>query len=100
MPDKDLPDLVRRRLWELGASAEEASRRSRQVVPPELINRLSISGGMTFLGERLARPLARALDVPENRVRRAAGLPPVEDPRADMTTRPHLRLVRRSTELR
>lgn len=96
MPDKSLPDLVRRRLWELAVSADDASQRSRWVVPPELIHRLAFNGGMSFLSERLARPLARALDVPENRVRRAAGLPQVEDPRVSMTTRPNLRLVRRS----
>lgn len=93
MPDKDLAALVRRRLWELSASAAEASRQSRWVVPPELIQRLATRGGVSFLSERLAGPLARALDVPENRVRRAAGLPPVEDPRASVPTGPHLRLV-------
>ena len=41
-----------------------------------------------------AAALARALDVPENRVRRAVGLPLVEDPRADIRTGPHLRIVR------
>lgn len=95
MPDPDLAALVRRRLWELSASAAEASRRSRWVVPPELIQRLATSGGMSFISERLAGPLARALDVPENRVRRAAGLAPVEDARASVPTGPHLRLVSR-----
>lgn len=93
MPDTDLAALVRRRLWELSASAAQASRRSRWIVPPELIQRLATHGGMTFISERLAGPLARALDVPENRVRRAAGLAPVEDPRASVPTGPHLRLV-------
>jgi hypothetical protein len=93
VPDTDLADLVRRRLWELSVTAAEASRRSRWVVPPELIKRLGAHGGMTFISERLAGPLARALDVPENRVRRAAGMSPVEDPRADVPTGPHLRLV-------
>jgi len=64
------------------------------VVPPELIQRLGAARGMSFISERLAGPLARALDVPENRVRRAAGLAPVHDPRADVPTGPHLRLVR------
>jgi hypothetical protein len=47
----------------------------------------------SFITEGLARPLARALDVTENRVRRAAGLPQVPDARADISTGPHLRLV-------
>jgi hypothetical protein len=93
VPDTDLADLVRRRLWELSASAAEASRRSRWVVPPELIQRLGVNGGMSFISDRLASALARALDVPENRVRRAAGLAPVDDPRTDVPTGPHLRLV-------
>jgi hypothetical protein len=42
----------------------------------------------------MAEFLARALGVSENRVRRAAGLPQVADARADIATRPHLRLVR------
>jgi hypothetical protein len=95
VPDKDLAALVRRRLWELSASAAEASRRSRWVVPPELIQRLATHGGMSFISERLAGPLARALDVPENRIRQIAGLPPVEDDRASVPTGPHLRLVSR-----
>jgi hypothetical protein len=65
-------------------------------VPPELIHRLGAHGSTSFISERLAGPLARALDVPENRVRRAAGLAPVDDPRASVPTGPHLRLVRRS----
>ena len=96
VPDTDLAHLVRRRLWELSASTAEASRRSRWAVPPELIQRLSAPGGMSFISERLAAALARALDVPENRVRRAAGLAPVDDPLADVPTRPHLRLVWKS----
>ena len=51
-------------------------------------------GGKSFISEGLAEFLARALGVPENRVRKAAGLPPVADPRADVATGPHLRLVR------
>jgi hypothetical protein len=98
VPDTDLPDLVRRRLWELSVSAAEASRRSRWVVPPELFSRLGAPGGMSFISERLAGALARALDVPENRVRRAAGLAPVDDPRVDVPTGPHLRLVRTSEQ--
>jgi hypothetical protein len=44
--------------------------------------------------ERLAEALARALDVPANRVRRVAGLPLVDDAREDIHTGPHLRIVR------
>ena len=90
-----LRDLVRRRLWELGTTAEEASRRSRWVVPPEVIERMASRGGRSFIREGLVPHLARALSVPENRVRRAAGLPEVDDPRANITTRPHLKLVGR-----
>lgn len=93
MPDAQLATLVRRRLWELSLSAAEASRRSHWAVPPELIQRLGAAGGMSFVSERLAGHLARALNVPESRVRRAAGLAPVEDPLADVPTGPHLRLV-------
>jgi hypothetical protein len=94
MADKDLQDLVRRRLWELARSPEEASRVSRWVVPPETIQRMARLGGKSFISEGLAQFLARALEVPENRVRRAAGLPLVDDPRADIATGPHLRVIR------
>ena len=94
MADKDLQSLVRRRLWELSRSAEEASRVSRWVIPPEIIQRMARAGGASFISEGLARFLARAIEVPENRVRRAAGLPEVEDPRADIATGPHLRVIR------
>ena len=94
MADKDLQDLVRRRLWELARSPEEASRVSRWVVPPETIQRMARVGGKSFISEGLAQFLARALEVPENRVRRAAGLPEVDDPRADVATGPHLRVIR------
>ena len=94
MADKDLQDLVRRRLWELARSPEEASRVSRWVVPPETIQRMARAGGKSFISEGLAEFLARALDVPENRVRRAAGLPEIDDPRADIATGPHLRVIR------
>jgi hypothetical protein len=92
--DEDLQGLVRRRLWELARTPEEASRLSRWAVPAETIERMTRLGGRSFISEGLAEFLARALGVPENRVRRAAGLPQVEDPRADIATRPHLRLVR------
>jgi hypothetical protein len=98
MAAKDMSDLVRRRLWELARSVEEASRRSRHILTPETISRIARSGGSSFISEGVAEHLARALDVPENRVRRAAGLPPVPDPRESITTRPHLRLVPRTPE--
>ena len=94
VPDEDLQGLVRRRLWELARTPDEASRRSRWVVPAETIERMARIGGKSFISEGLAEFLARALEVPENRVRRAAGLPAVEDPREDIATGPHLRLVR------
>ena len=94
MADKDLQELVRRRLWELSRSPEEASRVSRWVVPPETIERMARTGGRSFISEGLAEFLARALEVPENRIRRAAGLPELDDPRADIATGPHLRLIR------
>jgi hypothetical protein len=92
-PAKDLPDLVRRRLWELGMTVQEASRRARGTIAPEVLERLARSRGRAFISARLAGHLARALDVPENRVRRAADLPEVPDPREDVPTGPHLRLV-------
>jgi hypothetical protein len=98
VPEEDLQGLVRRRLWELARTPDEASRLSRWAVPPETIERMARFGGTSFISESLAEFLAHALDVPENRVRRAAGLPPVEDPRADIATGPHLRLVRNGDE--
>ncbi|SOE02484.1 hypothetical protein [Blastococcus haudaquaticus] len=95
MVNKDLQDLVRRRLWELARTADDASRLSRWVIPPETLKRMARTGGTSFISEGMAEFLARALDVPENRVRRAAGLPLVPDERDSITTRPHLRLVRR-----
>ena len=92
-PAKDLPDLVRRRLWELGGSVYEASRRARGAVGPEVLERLAHTRGWALISPWMAGQLARALDVPENRVRRAAGLPEVPDPREDVPTGPHLRLV-------
>jgi hypothetical protein len=92
--DKDLQDLVRRRLLELGITAEEASRRCGWVVPPETIERLARSGGRGFISESFADRLAMALDVPENRVRRASGLPLLRDERESISTGPHLRLLR------
>ena len=94
MAAEALPALGRRRLWELARSPEEASRVSRWVVPPETILRMARAGGKSFISEGLAEFLARALEVPENRVRKAAGLPEVDDPRADVPTGPHLRVIR------
>jgi hypothetical protein len=94
MAAKDLQDLVRRRLWELSRTPDDASRLSRWVIPPETLARMARTGGTSFITDGLAEFLARALDVPENRVRRAAGLPAVADERESISTRPHLRLVR------
>ncbi len=88
----DLSDLVRRRLWELGRTPEEASQRSRWVIPAQVVELLA-RRGRSFVSEGLARPLAHALDVTETRVRRAAGLPPIPDPRSGIDTRPDLRVV-------
>jgi hypothetical protein len=88
----DVSDLVRRRLWELRRSPDEAARRSRWVIPAQVLE-LMARGGSSFVAEGLARPLARALDVTENRLRRVAGLPLVSDPRAEVDTRPHLKVV-------
>jgi hypothetical protein len=96
MPGKDLQELVRRRLWELARTADDAARLSSWVVPPETLKRMARTGGTSFITEGLAEFLARALEVPENRVRRAAGLPQVPDDRESITTRPHLRLVRKT----
>ena len=98
MPVEDLSELVRRRLWELGRTVEEASERSRRILSVETIERIAHSGGSSFINEGVAEHLAKALDVPENRVRRAAGLPQVSDTRDSITTRPHLRLVPRCPE--
>ena len=94
MADDDLQRLVRRRLLELSSSAQAASRGAQWAIAPETITRIADGRHCGMLSERLAAALARALDVPENRVRRAVGLPLVEDPRADIRTGPHLRVVR------
>jgi hypothetical protein len=98
VPGRELQELVRRRLWELARTVEEASRKSRWVVPTETIRRMAQAGGRAFISDGLAEHIARALDVPENRVRRAAGLPPVPDERESISTRPHLRLIRNRGE--
>ena len=95
---RELQELVRRRLWELARSVEEASQKSRRVLSAETLQRMAQRGGRTFITEGLAEHIARALDVPENRVRRAAGLPPVPDERESISTRPHLRLIRNRGE--
>ena len=92
----DVSDLVRRRLWELRRSPDEAARRSRWVIPAQVLE-LMARGGSSFVSERLSRPLARALDFPEFRLRRVAELPVVPDPRAEVDTRPHLRVVRQQS---
>jgi len=94
MVKEDLQDLVRRRLWELARTSDEAARLSRWAIPPETLKLMARSGGRSFISEGMAEFLARALDVPENRVRRAAGLPQIPDDRESITTRPHLRLIR------
>ena len=92
MPDKDLQDLVRRRLWELARAAAEAPGCPGGRSPGD--HRADgAAGSKSFISEGLAEFLARAL-VPENRVRRAAGLPPVPDGRESISTGPHLRLLR------
>ena len=94
MADDDLQQLVQRRLLELSSSAQAASRRAQWAIAPETITYIADGRHSGMVSERLAAALARALDVPENRVRRAVGLPLVEDPRADIRTGPHLRVVR------
>ncbi len=94
MPDEDLQSLIRRRLWELARTAEEAARRARWKLPPETVDRLARSG-RSFITEGLAPYLADALKVPENRIRKAAGLPLVPDERVNITTQPHIWLVKR-----
>ena len=98
MVGKDLQDLVRRRLWELARTADDAARLSRWVLPPETLKRMARTGGSSFISEGMAEFLARALEVPENRVREAAGLPLLPDERESISTRPHLRLVPRDGE--
>lgn len=88
----ELSDLVRRRLWELQRTPEEAAQQSRWVIPVQVMEILA-RGGRSFISEGLARPLARALDVTEARLRRAAGLPPIPDPRSEIDTRPDLWVV-------
>lgn len=92
MSDEDLQSLIRRRLWELARTADEATRRARWALPAETVDKLA-RHGRSFITEGLVPCLAQALHVPENRVRKAAGLPLVPDPRENITTRPHIWLV-------
>jgi hypothetical protein len=89
--DRDLADLVRRRLFELGLGAQDLVRRSRGEVPRDTIRDLARGLTPAHVTDRLAGALARALDVTEYRVRKAAGLP-VREP-FTAHTRPHLRVV-------
>jgi hypothetical protein len=94
MVDKDLHDLVRRRMWELARTAEDAARLWRTLTTPEIRARMAQRGDKSFLSDVLVEFLARTLDVPENRIRRAVGLPKVPDERESISTRPHLRVLR------
>jgi hypothetical protein len=94
MADENLQALVRRRLFELGITAQEASRASQWVIAPQTIEHLAAGKRSGLVSERLARGLAMAIGVPENRIRRLVGLPLVHDPRASIVTGPHLRLIR------
>ncbi len=93
MADKDLRQLVRRRLFELQVTPQQASVRSRGALPRETLRAIARGLLPTGVTDRLVAALARALDVPEYRVRRAAGLPAIEP--ATERTRPDLRLVGR-----
>src|SRR5919206_4009327 len=95
MPDEDLQGLIRRRLWELAKTGQDAARRARWTLPAETVDRLARRGGKSFITEGLAPYLAQALGVPENRVRKAAGLPLVPDPSSSITTQPHIWLVKK-----
>jgi hypothetical protein len=97
--DDDLQRLVQRRLFELGGDAVEAARRSCWAVTAQTIDRIACGRHRRPVSERLAEALARALDVPANRIRRVVGLPLVDDSRADVRTGPHLRIVRNDGRL-
>jgi hypothetical protein len=93
MADKDLRHLVARRLVELQTTLQQVSLRSRGALPGQTLRALAHGLLPVRLTDRTVAALARALDVPEYRVRRAAGLP-VEEP-MPAHTRPDLRLVGR-----
>jgi pimeloyl-ACP methyl ester carboxylesterase len=59
MGDRDLADLLRRRLFELGVTAAEVSRRSRGEAPAETVRGLARSQRSLRVGDRFAWPLAR-----------------------------------------
>src|SRR3954469_10704732 len=92
--DADLPSLVRRRLQELGITAEQASRLAHWAVAPETIAHLAAGRRSGLITDGLADALGQALGIPANRVRRAAGLPELPDPRESIETTPHLRLIK------
>jgi hypothetical protein len=56
MPDRDLADLIRRRLFELGVTAAEIARRSGGVVPAEAVRGLA-RGQRIRVGDGFARAL-------------------------------------------
>lgn len=91
MADRNLRQLVRRRLFELDLNPEQVARRSSGSVPRETIRGL-LSGRLAGpISDHLAKRLARALDVTEYRVRQAAGLPVWSY--VGERTRPHLRVI-------
>ena len=94
MADDDRQQLVRRRLLELDVTPDQAARLAHWAVAPETIEHLATGRRSGLVTDRLAQALAIALGVPEKRVRRAAGLPEVPDPRESIETGPHLRLLR------
>ena len=94
MADGDLAHLVRRRLFELQLSPDQLAARSRGALPRETIRGLARGLASVHLSDRLAGALARALEVPEHRLRLAAGLTTREPFTA--RTRPHLRVVPRA----
>lgn len=61
-------------------------------MPAETVRGLARGQRSLRVGDRFARALARALEVTEYRVRRAAGLPGPDIP--GEPTRPHLRVIR------
>ena len=90
---KELQALVQRRLQELAITPEEASMRADGAMAPQAIADLAVGRGPSNISDRFALALAVALNVPEMRVRRVAGLPEIPDPRAAIDTVPHLRLI-------
>ena len=91
MSHLELQRLIWRRLFELGLTADEAARRTRGTLSKEAIRGLVEGRSSAYVSDRVARALARSLDLTEHRVRTAAGLPAVEPTLDD--TRPHLWLV-------